>query len=114
MLRTKLTTALGIKHPVILAGMDEAAGPELVAAVSNAGGMGVVGGALYTPKQLKELLDGVKVQEPVWMRENRAHQRQARLHRPNLPFGVNLLVAQIGGNARKTNVRMMTRLEASR
>jgi NAD(P)H-dependent flavin oxidoreductase YrpB (nitropropane dioxygenase family) len=62
MLRTKLTTALGIKHPVILAGMDEAAGPELVAAVSNAGGMGVVGGALYTPKQLKELLDGVKVQ----------------------------------------------------
>ena len=34
---TPLTKFLGIKHPVLLAGMNVAAGPELAAAVSNAG-----------------------------------------------------------------------------
>mgnify|MGYP000300418101 CR=1 FL=1 len=34
---TPLTKFLGITHPVLLAGMNVAAGPELAAAVSNAG-----------------------------------------------------------------------------
>ena len=34
---TSLTKFLGIQHPVLLAGMNVAAGPELAAAVSNAG-----------------------------------------------------------------------------
>jgi NAD(P)H-dependent flavin oxidoreductase YrpB (nitropropane dioxygenase family) len=34
---TPITSLFGIKHPVLLAGMDSAAGPELAAAVSNAG-----------------------------------------------------------------------------
>lgn len=41
---TPLTDLFGIKHPVILAGMNVAAGPELAAAVTNAGGLGVIGG----------------------------------------------------------------------
>lgn len=61
MLTTELTKVFGIRHPVVLAGMGEASGPALVAAVSNAGGLGVLGGALYSPKQLQELLDEVKV-----------------------------------------------------
>lgn len=61
MLTTELTKVFGIRHPVVLAGMGEASGPGLVAAVSNAGGLGVLGGALYSPKQLQELLDEVKV-----------------------------------------------------
>ena len=48
-LRTPLCETLGIEYPIILAGMGAgneggAAGPELVAAVSEAGGLGVLGG----------------------------------------------------------------------
>lgn len=34
--------------------MNVAAGPELAAAVTNAGGLGVIGGIGYTPKILKQ------------------------------------------------------------
>lgn len=61
MLTTELTQQLGIKHPVMLAGMGQVSGASLVAAVSNAGGLGVVGGALYSPQQLKDILQDVKV-----------------------------------------------------
>ena len=44
---------LGIAHPIILAPMAGGAGtPELVAAVSNAGGLGSWGGAYSTPQQI--------------------------------------------------------------
>ena len=33
--------------------MDVAAGPELAATVTNAGGLGVIGGVGYTPKFLR-------------------------------------------------------------
>ena len=33
--------------------MNVAAGPELAAAVTNAGGLGVIGGVGYTPKILR-------------------------------------------------------------
>ena len=46
---TPLTKLLGITHPILLAGMNVAAGPDLAAAVTNAGGMGVIGGVGYTP-----------------------------------------------------------------
>ena len=42
-LKTPATELFGIKHPVLLAGMNVAAGPRLAAAVTNAGGMGVIG-----------------------------------------------------------------------
>lgn len=38
---TPLTKLFGIKHPIMLAGMNVAAGPDLAAAVTNAGGLGV-------------------------------------------------------------------------
>ena len=37
----------------MLVGMNVAAGPELAAAVTNAGGLGVIGGVGYTPKVLR-------------------------------------------------------------
>lgn len=61
MLTTELTKVLGIEHPVIQAGMGQLAGGPLVSAVSNAGGLGVVGGVLYTPEQLRAILSDVKV-----------------------------------------------------
>jgi len=43
-LRTKLTELLGIRHPVLSAPMGGTAGGRLAAAVSNAGGLGLIGG----------------------------------------------------------------------
>ena len=45
-LKTRLTKALGIEHPVLLAPMNVIAGGRLAAAVSNAGGLGIIGGVL--------------------------------------------------------------------
>jgi nitronate monooxygenase len=43
-LKTRLTQRLGLTHPIILAPMGFAAGGRLAAAVSNAGGLGIIGG----------------------------------------------------------------------
>jgi len=86
-LRTVTTDLLKINHPVLLAGMNVAAGPKLAAAVTNAGGLGVIGGVGYTPDMLREQIAELK----------------GYLKDKNAPFGVDLLLPQVGGNARKTN-----------
>ena len=43
-LKTRLTEKLGIKHPILLAPMNVMAGGKLAAAVSDAGGLGLIGG----------------------------------------------------------------------
>ncbi|OBT83892.1 hypothetical protein VE02_08383 [Pseudogymnoascus sp. 03VT05] len=86
-LRTQVTDLLKIRHPVMLAGMSVAAGPKLAAAVTNAGGLGVIGGVRFTPEMLKGQISELK----------------SHLIDPNAPFGVDLLIPQIGGNARSTN-----------
>ncbi|EED15218.1 oxidoreductase, 2-nitropropane dioxygenase family, putative [Talaromyces stipitatus ATCC 10500] len=84
---TPLCDLLNIKHPILLAGMAKASGAALAAAVSNAGGLGNIGGLGYTPAQLEEMLVELK----------------SLLRDPNLPFGVDLALPQIGGGARATN-----------
>ncbi|KAK0652010.1 2-nitropropane dioxygenase [Cercophora newfieldiana] len=84
---TPLTTLLGIQHPILLAGMARTSGAPLAAAVSNAGGLGVIGGFMYTPTQLREIITELK----------------SLLRSPTLPFGIDLALPQVGGNARKTN-----------
>jgi nitronate monooxygenase len=44
LLPTRLTERLGLRHPVVLAPMAFAAGGRLAAAVSGAGGLGLIGG----------------------------------------------------------------------
>ena len=41
--------------------MNVAAGPELAAAVTNAGGLGVIGGVGYTPKILRQQVGTARV-----------------------------------------------------
>src|SRR5215468_10879014 len=43
MIHTPVCDLLGIRHPIVLGGMGSATSPELVAAVSNAGGLGTLG-----------------------------------------------------------------------
>lgn len=63
-LRTKLCDMLDIKYPIILAGMGgmggPTSGPELVAAVSNAGGLGVLGCAFLSPRKIDEMIRKTK------------------------------------------------------
>jgi NAD(P)H-dependent flavin oxidoreductase YrpB (nitropropane dioxygenase family) len=67
--------------------MNAVAGPELAAAVTNAGGLGVIGGVGYTPNFLRTQIKELK----------------SFLKDKDAPFGVDLLLPQVGGNARKTN-----------
>ncbi|PKY02106.1 oxidoreductase [Aspergillus campestris IBT 28561] len=86
-LTTPLCKLLQIQHPILLAGMARASSAPLAAAVSNAGGLGTIGGLGYTPEQLSEMLTELK----------------ASLRDPSLPFGVDLALPQVGGSARATN-----------
>lgn len=53
-LHTALCDLLGIRYPILLAGMGGASTPELAAAVSNAGGLGILGAAAVGPDELHE------------------------------------------------------------
>lgn len=55
MLETRITKMFGIKYPIVQGGMAWIATAELVAAVSNAGGLGILGSIMYpTPERLRE------------------------------------------------------------
>jgi len=60
-LKTRITEALGIEHPIVQAPM--AGGPTtaaLVAAVSNAGGLGSLGAAYLSPEKLREKVGEIR------------------------------------------------------
>jgi enoyl-[acyl-carrier protein] reductase II len=73
-LHTPLCDLLGVKHPVMLAGMGGVSYAELAAAVSNAGGYGVLGMAGRGPEFIREQM-----------------RRVRKL--TDKPFGVDLLAA---------------------
>ena len=72
-LRTRLTELLEIEHPIIQGGMAWTATAELVAAVSNAGGIGIIG-AGHMPTEIL-----------------RTEIRKAK-ELTDKPFGVNLML----------------------
>ena len=73
-LHTPLCDLLGVKHPIMLAGMGGVSYADLVAAVTNAGGYGVLGMAGRTPDFIRDEMRKVKAQTKG-------------------PFGVDLLAA---------------------
>jgi enoyl-[acyl-carrier protein] reductase II len=75
MFRTTLTEILGIEYPIIQAGMGGVAMAGLTAAVSNAGGLGVIGGAMLMGDALRDEIRKVK-------------------DMTDKPFGVDLLLAE--------------------
>jgi NAD(P)H-dependent flavin oxidoreductase YrpB (nitropropane dioxygenase family) len=70
-LRTPLTELVGIRHPVVQTGMGWVAGPRLVSATANAGGLGILASATMTYDELAAAIREVK-------------------KRTDAPFGVNL------------------------
>lgn len=57
---TRVLELFGIKLPIIQAPMAGATTPEMVVAVSEAGGLGSLPGALYTALQLRQVLETVR------------------------------------------------------
>jgi enoyl-[acyl-carrier protein] reductase II len=56
MIKTPLCEMLGIEHPILQGGMAWAATAELAAAVSNAGGLGIVGAGNHPPEVIRQEL----------------------------------------------------------
>src|SRR5262245_22231915 len=61
LLHTRLCDLLGIEFPVLSAPMGpEVSGPELVAAVSNAGGLGIIQAQFHPPPLLRQTIRRVR------------------------------------------------------
>jgi len=60
-MKTRVTELFGIEHPIIQAGMIWCSGWELASAVSNAGGLGLLGSGSMYPDVLREHIRKTKV-----------------------------------------------------
>lgn len=56
MFTTRITRRFGLKVPILNAGMAFVAGPELAAAVADAGGIGMLGGAMVPVEGLRAMI----------------------------------------------------------
>jgi NAD(P)H-dependent flavin oxidoreductase YrpB (nitropropane dioxygenase family) len=70
-MRTPLTDLVGVRHPVVQTGMGWVAGPRLVSATAQAGGLGILASATMTHDELAAAIKETKA-------------------RTDAPFGVNL------------------------
>jgi NAD(P)H-dependent flavin oxidoreductase YrpB (nitropropane dioxygenase family) len=62
-----LCEMLNIRYPIIQAGMAGQTTPELVAAVSNAGGLGILGATRMTPEKLLDAVKKIKaITKTIW------------------------------------------------
>ena len=59
-MKTKITELLGIRYPIFQGGMAWVAEYHLAAAVSNAGGLGIIGAASAPPEVVREQIRKVK------------------------------------------------------
>ena len=57
MIRTALTELLGIRYPVVQAAMGYVSGPRLAAAVSDAGGLGLIASATMSLAELEKAIE---------------------------------------------------------
>jgi NAD(P)H-dependent flavin oxidoreductase YrpB (nitropropane dioxygenase family) len=51
---------VGVRYPIVQTGMGWVAGPRLVAATSNAGGLGILASATMTLDELSSAIDEVR------------------------------------------------------
>ncbi|MFN4268101.1 MAG: enoyl-[acyl-carrier-protein] reductase FabK [Fervidobacterium pennivorans] len=69
----RICQLLNIEYPIIMGGMSWAGTPKLAAAVSNAGGLGVIGSGAMNRAQLKEAIETIR-------------------NLTDKPFGVNIIL----------------------
>ncbi len=59
-MKTRLTELLGIKHPIVLSGMSWISVPKMVAAVSNAGGIGILATGPLDAEQTRQAIREIR------------------------------------------------------
>ena len=59
-MRTRMTEMFGVKYPIMLAGMAYVSLPKLVAAVSEAGGLGTYNSAANTPQEMRAVIKEIR------------------------------------------------------
>ena len=59
-MKTRITELLGIEHPLVLPGMSWISTPQLVAAVSNAGGLGILATGPLTPDETRAAIRQIR------------------------------------------------------
>jgi enoyl-[acyl-carrier protein] reductase II len=60
MLKTRFTRLFNLKHPIVLPGMSWISTPTLVAAVSNAGGLGILATGPLSPEATRESIREIR------------------------------------------------------
>jgi nitronate monooxygenase len=87
-LRTPICHQLDIDYPILSVGFGSAAGPALVAAVSNAGAFGVLGASGMTPDEIKRRISVTRTLT-------------------NRPFGINFIIEETEEGDRELLVDMV-------
>ncbi|MBU0996355.1 MAG: nitronate monooxygenase [Proteobacteria bacterium] len=90
-MKTAVTELFGCKYPVLLSGMTGISTPELVGAVNNAGGLGILATADLTPDQTREAVKKVR-------------------KITDKPFGANVPLL-IPGSAEKAQILMQEKVD---
>ena len=92
--QTKITELLGIKYPILLGPMGGGfSTPELVAAVSNAGGLGSLGAYQLTPEQILEADKAVR-------------------EKTDKPYNINLWVSDVDDSLTNYPAESMEKVKA--
>jgi nitronate monooxygenase len=90
---TSLTALLGIRHPILLAPMDVVSGARLTAAVSSAGGFGILGGGYG---------------ERAWLEQETTKLRQTS----SAPFGIGFITWSLAKQPELLDIALSARPRA--
>src|SRR4026207_1211397 len=91
MVRTSICDLFGIEYPILLAGMGGVSMAPLVAAVSNAGGLGVMGAANLSPDDLRAAIRKPKAATTKASPAALLAKTRKTKALPTKPFAVDLL-----------------------
>ena len=77
-LHTPFCDLVGVRYPIVQTGMGWVAGPRLVAATAEAGGLGILASATMTYEELVTAIGEVRCAHRPSLRRQHAHRRRRR------------------------------------
>jgi enoyl-[acyl-carrier protein] reductase II len=105
-LNNRITSLFGIEYPIVQAGMIWCSGWRLAAAVSNAGGLGLIGAGSMYPEILEEHIRKCKVatQKPFGINVPLIYPQVEQLFELILREGVKIVFTSAGNPAKYTSM----------
>jgi NAD(P)H-dependent flavin oxidoreductase YrpB (nitropropane dioxygenase family) len=107
-LHTRFCDLVGVRLPIVQTGMGWVAGPRLVSATANAGGLGILAGATLTFDELASAIDEVR------SRTDAPFGVNLRADAPDAADRINLLIdrgVRVGSFAMAPKADLITRLK---